>query len=141
MLAKLLFATERLVKDQNGSIKEEFVQLACSSPHVIYPSTYKQIIGNEIQSSSSSTTTTTTAAATTTKLTVKSILQQNWDTFLNAIGLYKCNSCDHDDSGNNNNCCAFKVASSMVQVSFGSKSQMTAEEGEILRTYFKNYWQ
>ena len=126
MLAKLLFATERLVKDQNGLLNEQFIQLACSSPHQSHPSTYKQIKpinDNETNIDRSSPV-------------VQYILQKNWDTFLNAIGLHKCNSnCHHDCN------CPFMVASNMVKVSFGLKLPMSAEEGEILRNYFKNYWQ
>jgi hypothetical protein len=126
MLAKLLFATERLVKDQNGLLNEQFIQLACSSPNQSHPSTYKQIKtinDNETTIDRSSPA-------------VQYILQKNWDTFLNAIGLHKCNNnCHHDCN------CPFIVASNMVKVSFGSKLPMSAEEGEILRNYFKNYWQ
>jgi hypothetical protein len=132
MLAKLLFATERLIKDQNGIIKEEFIQLACSSPHVSYPLEYKQI----------ATTTTTTSNDINKTLddndtkTIKYILQINWNKFLNAIGINKCSNCTNNDCN-----CAFKVASNMVNVTFGTKHQMTADEGEVLRMYFRNYWQ
>ena len=133
MLAKLLFATERLVKDQNGIIKEEFIQLACSSPHLSYPSEYKQIATMPISNGNDNDTNKTLDNDT---KTIKYTLHLNWNKFLNAIGINECSNCTNSDCT-----CAFKVASNMVNVTFGSKRQMTAEEGEILRTHFKNYWQ